>query len=257
MWLLLGVAVLLGAAPAFAQQGGPDYPATALFYLPTGDEMTTVTCDPPSAEGMKCVFTQTHILRKAKPEDDAKIPEQVKELMASPMDGKECDQIDLMATAFKTGVAPPGAKADAFYAKMKSMSEQEKRDTIVLFKAMADFCHKPNKENATELVKTERDKDRRTCKIWSNSFENTLQRNESGGWVSNTGPTGPCGLVEIAVIEKAKDAPLFWVYRWRHLITSKSGKLMGLSSCAEFDETEHIYDWRIPDTYMGCDYITY
>ena len=72
------------------------------------------------------------------------------------------------------------------------------------------------------------------------------------------GPSGECGLIEVATFERdpAEKLSAFWNYKTRKIVTNKKGTAV-LLACSALDENEYAYSWKTQDFFKGCDYVRY
>jgi len=118
----------------------------------------------------------------------------------------------------------------------------------------------------------EHDKEVRTCQVSSNVFTQTFKyvqdyTSNSGAWVVQSQPEGPCGIVQLSrfepVITKIGDTNYTnWNYIAKKAITNPKGQAFLELKCSNLDQNEYVYDWQSStqedDLYrLGCDYIEF
>ena len=107
--------------------------------------------------------------------------------------------------------------------------------------------------NAEAILRLVHNRETRTCKIWLNKFEQTFSRTSDSMYTHASSPHGPCGVVNIATLERDRS---LWNYRTKKVVTNRQG-MSGPISCKLLDETEHLYTWNNTVFYKGCDYVKY
>ena len=151
---------------------------------------------------------------------------------------------------------------------MDELSDVVKQDLKNMVSAITALCDSYTETNFLKATRIEHDKDMRTCKVSTNSFNQTFQRvdvysSEPGNWVVQTQPSGACGIVDLSRFESdaqkiGEGSFVFWSYIARKAITNPKGELFSGGKCSGLDQTEHLYDWRARDNlYMRCDYIEF
>jgi hypothetical protein len=261
--LLLG---LLLALPLSVR--AQDYPSTTMLYGTVDNDSLTVHCDPPNNGRMHCFFAQTSVSRVGNAEDfEKKLSEGIAQFLK---EGEEkgfretCRLMETLATAIRTGVPPKEADQAKFFDAMKNMPQGQKDDFLAMTDQFSAFCKTPNKQTAEVALRGIHDKEMRTCKIWTNTYEQTFTTSDFGKtWIANDGPSGECGMVVISKLERAKadflgkDQTLFWTYHTRKIISNKDTKALATFPCSGFDEREFFYDWKGDEKFLGCDYVKF
>ena len=102
-----------------------------------------------------------------------------------------------------------------------------------------------------------------TCKVYN--FYSKMQfkwNQQTQNWISQEGPGGPCGTVDISTLKEEKPKPLglntqgvFWSYTQKRLITNPSGVLPNGLACSKFSEHTTNYSWQTSATPAECKYI--
>ena len=116
--------------------------------------------------------------------------------------------------------------------KLSKMPVEQRQDMVKLFTALVNYCRSPSAATMTEMVRTEHEKETRTCLVSANPFTQTFKRVAgSNNWTSNDGPNGPCGTVVISRLQKDPKYPL-WSYITRKTITNPNGEPFHLAEAA-------------------------
>ena len=253
--LLTGI-VILWSASAFAQ-----IPTTGLVYNTrewhsirfncrlTGEPWDVVTCD----------MAQVAIRKQADASGlKEKIDKALEELRTGkPMSQEECNGYSKFVAALSgaTTDLPEELKLEL----SKKWPAEQKQDLVKLITAMLNYCRSPSAATMTEFARTQHEQETRTCLVSTNIFTQTFKRLAgSNSWISNDGPSGPCGTVVIARLQTEPGSVALWNYITRKTITNPDGKLSPLGgSCSQLDQTEYVYDWRSEDKLAKCDYIKF
>lgn len=97
-----------------------------------------------------------------------------------------------------------------------------------------------------------------TCKITMyRPFELNFKRSTANSrlWVSNEGPTGECGVVNVVSLEQEKDHPTLWTYTSRRTVTNKAGG--GIMKCDAWDERPLVFSWKADEKMRRCNSIKF
>jgi hypothetical protein len=92
----------------------------------------------------------------------------------------------------------------------------------------------------------------RTCEVWTTGWENAFTRQSDLRWVSNEGPSGICGVVEITTLEQEKANSPLWTMETRKIVTNKNADQ---TLCKIPDETPAKYTWRDSTRKLPCEFI--
>jgi hypothetical protein len=130
-----------------------------------------------------------------------------------------------------------------------SPGEQELRQ------ATQQFCAAKTVDNLRALLDLRLTMQARTCALWVTSYEKdfTLRGTE---WVSTQGPSGPCGIVETAVLSRTLydshgQEIRFHRYRTRHSVTKKQAP-----RCTAGEDKDYILVLEKPQ-YTECVYLDF
>lgn len=238
---------------------GQDYPAgVQVLYGTIDNDSLTVQCTPPSDGKMRCSFAQTMVSRPADHEDfEGTLSKRIDEALTSD-ELKSCDGIADLATALRTGSVPKVVDDPAEFTRgMAAMKPEQKAEMLKQVDLLAAFCAKPSRGAAEAVLRATRSKDLKTCKVWTNTYEQEFATSDGGKtWISNEGPKGECGVIYISKFQKAKSEFSFWTYTTQKVVTKKDGDPI-LNICSGLDERQIFYDWSGDERYLNCTYIKF
>jgi hypothetical protein len=251
--LLLTAIVILWSASAFAQ----DKPTTGLAYNTREWHSMQFDCrstrDP---DVVTCDMVQVAIRKQA---EVAELKEKINQALAQFPNEKRMPQEECNSYS-KTIAALGGATADLpeeGKLKLSKMPMEHRQAMVKLITALLNHCRSPSAATMTEIASTVHEQETRTCLVSANPFTQTFKRVAgSNNWTSNEGPSGPCGTVVIARLQKDPKYPL-WNYITRKTITNPNGEAFPGLSCSKLDQTEYVYDWKSEDKFTKCDYIKF
>lgn len=247
---------MLLITPAAAQES---FPTSGLVH--NLSEMSSIyfSCMRSSVDVVECDFIQTAVRRKAKVEERAKF---LSESLAQYRDTKDKDSLQKDCSTFRqlaaewnkdTSKQPPEVQE-----RLKAMSQKERQEGTKVINSMVAFCDAPTEDNFLKFVTIGRSKDERTCRVYSHSYKQTLKRVPgSQVWTANEGPHGPCGLINVSRLEKAKDSKYFFTYLSKKIVTNRQANLLGDMKCTDLDETEYLHDWKSKSWDAGCEFIEF
>jgi hypothetical protein len=244
------------SSPAAAQE----YPVLTQFVYGTiENDSMTIVCEPPVEGRMRCKFTQVMVSKVGRPgEFEKSLPNVIAQLLKDQKGARPlCDLMQSISTALRAGIPPKGKEERTAFEDLRKMPQRAKDDFHSLAKQASNFCTNPDRQTAEDFLRAAHDRDLRTCKIWTNTFEQTFTSSNMGQtWIVNDGPEGLCDVVVIAKLEKDKDAEQFWTYRTRKIVMKKDVGASGLH-CSLLDEREYFYDWKEDEKFLGCDYVKF
>jgi len=97
-----------------------------------------------------------------------------------------------------------------------------------------------------------------TCSVGNDYSESVFKWNQATqNWISQEGPTGPCGRINIGILERDPQSSQYWKYTEKKITTKPDGVNPDGPSCmqvAKLDSTFH-YTWRAAKNASGCQYI--
>jgi hypothetical protein len=208
-------------------------------------------CQRERSGALKCRFHQTLVPReKSREEIEKEIADntkatmkEVKSLLNDPLCNK--DERAKFAAEINRIKATDPAKAE----QVKVAEE--------MITPMFRVCDDPSERNVRAMVRTNVERENLTCKIVSlRPFELTFQLQPDGRWLSNDGPSGPCGVILITTLEKDPKYSVLWTYTQRRLITNKAGSI-GLAECKAFEEHTQVFSWKPQDKFRQCKMIKF
>jgi hypothetical protein len=88
-------------------------------------------------------------------------------------------------------------------------------------------------------------------------FELTFRRSPANKrqWVSNEGPHGECGIINVVVLEQEKDNDMLWTYTSRRTVTNKTGGTV--LRCDGWDENPMVFSWKGETKMRRCNSIKF
>ena len=217
-----------------------------------------------NGQQMICDMFQTLISYELRPEQRA--AEIEKSMQGDPVKefrdgfGEQCQQMgqakDVAMQAIKTGKGVHG----------RPVNVKEAQDNMPVLNAMADACANPNVNTVRRVIEVFTDRRIRTCKVFNMHSKGQLKWNEqTQNWISQEGPFGECGTININILETDKAAKMggsgsgisspFWIYTQKRLFTNPSGVLPNGLGCSKFTEHTSRYSWQTPPTLAECRYI--
>lgn len=244
-------------APATAQE---EVPSFGLVFNSAEMSSLYFECRKSPHETLQCDFNQTIVRKKTTPEklDEAiaAAQEQLQEHRSSfVFNAEECQAYQKLIAdlAVDRGVVPHKLAPN-----LLEMPEGQKADLVASLKAISKICEAPTLENVIRLVELSHAKDLRTCRVSSHSFQQTLRRVAgSDTWTANDGPHGPCGIINVSRLERAKDSQLFWEYISQKVITNPGANAFGSMTCSELDQREYRYTWKGRQHFARCEYVEF
>jgi hypothetical protein len=235
-----------------------DVPSVGILHNTSEDQSLNYACDLNGAV-LSCKFSQVSVRRKATQDERDKVQARIREEFPSykPMGKQECDKFREMVEIAEGRKPAPKPQA------LAKSPPFERRDISSLGRAFIGVCEKHSLESYQNLAMVGLDKDMRTCRISSHTFEQRFRRvvDPASGvetWVVDSKPEGPCGIVQLSRFEVAPDMKLkFWNYVARKAITNPAATLPLGGNCSDLDEAQYVYAWQERDHALGCDYIEF
>jgi len=88
-----------------------------------------------------------------------------------------------------------------------------------------------------------------TCFITTNRYERTFQKQAGTRWVSNEGPAGLCGVVDITTLQD--DGGVRWTLETRKNVTLKDAS----AECRALDEQPETFNWQNIRRALPCTFV--
>lgn len=248
-------AVLLSALSIVCSHAvaADDRPMSGLVFSTTEWSSLQYECSLQGDGQIFCSMAQASVSRTF---DGRSLKEQIAKGLTSlktdkPMKPEECDGLDKMVAMVKSPQSAPERAAK----EIMAMDPMQKNDILKSLSAAVEFCRAPSAETMTKLVSVNFEKDSRTCNVSAHQFTMVFKKVDDNAWASNVGPSGPCGVVTIARLEREPGEKLFWNYVQRKVVTNPNATAIGAMKCSELDEQEYRYSWRSREIYAKCDYV--
>jgi hypothetical protein len=242
---------------SFAQAA--DQPTTGILDHTGETSSLTYQCSAARANEISCDFTQTSVRQTADPKDLQKELQSARTQFGSGVKpgADECSLFEKLLNALRTGDTS-GLPDPSFHSRqLNAISAGEKKAAEEIMSAMVAYCRAPSEANFLNIAKIDFLKKTKTCFAYSNTFKQTFRRVEmSDNWTSNEGPMGPCGVVLVSRFEADSSNRPFYRYITRKIITEPKGQGLILQ-CADLDQTEYTYDWRLKEHYLPCEFIQF
>lgn len=252
----ISVICLLAAMSAAALS--QEYPAGAqVLYGTVDNDSLTVQCLPPADDKMHCTFAQTMVSRPADQKDfEATLSKSIDDAL-SPDAMKSCGEFAEFAQAVRDGRTPKGVDPAKYSKGMTAMKPEQKADLLKQLDLLDVLCATPTKENAEAMLRAVHERELKTCKVWTNTYEQSFTTADAGKtWISNEGPKGECGVIYISKFEREKDELAFWTYSTQKVVTKKDGDPI-MNLCPTLEERQFVYDHSNNERYMNCVYIDF
>tara|TARA_B100001964_G_scaffold244030_1_gene323946 strand:- start:1338 stop:2096 length:759 start_codon:yes stop_codon:yes gene_type:complete len=226
---------------------GLNYP-TVLYMTKQNSKIINnvyVECESVSNSQIKCYFVQTMVRHETtQDKKDNAMKKIEKEINSAGIEAEKAfDEIHKLYCSKKTTGELNEKIAEKFNKEVGKS----------LLKSVKEFCKKPNKARYLNLMDESISVSTKTCKIHPNSFSENFNIEASGSWVSQTGPSGACGVIRVSTLTNPKkDDSFSWIYETRKIITNKKPKF-----CAMLDESVQKYTWQSEPYRMDCEYIDF
>ena len=240
--VIVGMLFLFSAHVSYAVE----YPNRGSVFGTKAFDSIIYSCVKLGADKIKCQFNQTGIRKKDDIKSDEEIKKIAQKLLKNPKehkpDKKSCKSIRMLID------------------KKLIPSEKVKADINVV-RAMNAMCKEYSLKTIINYIKADNIRDNRTCKIFSNSYDQQFKHvYETGAWVVSDEPSGSCGIINLSRFEKAKvkgSTLTFWNYISKKTITNPKGEFVFGASCSALDENEYLYQWHGKQHHLGCDIIEF
>ncbi|UPT93536.1 hypothetical protein J4G48_0029780 [Bradyrhizobium barranii subsp. apii] len=189
--LVVGIAASIAAFDAAQSQ---EFPSTGMVYNTIDAASIVHRCNLTDKLTMDCEFTQTSIRRKLSADDAAqKLAEAKAEFTAKPtgMSQTECAQYETMSMVLQGKKAAPNMQG------FSKLTGRVKSDLLLITSQFVSFCRDSSIDNWMKIISTSLDRDKRTCLISSNTFNQKFRRSDANTWTVVSQPYGPCGIVQL------------------------------------------------------------
>jgi hypothetical protein len=255
MKVVRAIVVIVASVIAFDLARSQEFPSTGIVYNTIDAASIVHRCNLTDKLTMDCDFTQTAIRRKLSASEAAqKLAEAKAEFTAKPtsVSQEECAQYETMLMVLQGKKPAPDMQG------LAKLTGRVKSDVMVIANQFVSFCRDPSLDNWLKIVSTSLDRDKRTCTISSNAFNQKFRRSDAYNWTVVSQPYGPCGIVQLDRFEadKTKEGPTFWNYFARKAVTNPNADA-GLLSCKMLDEREYKYQWQKRNPDFSCDYVEF
>jgi len=117
------------------------------------------------------------------------------------------------------------------------------------------ICDRPTPENVTEFLRFVIEKETVTCRVWTHSFRETFVQQPGGTWLSQSGPSGPFGLVVVSTLapeDREARVPVLWTYRSQKIVTDRR-----TPTGAPADAGPLAFSWKAPAKALACEFIEF
>jgi len=92
-----------------------------------------------------------------------------------------------------------------------------------------------------------------TCSVLNNVNHETFNYDQkSDSWISQTGPAGPCGVLNITALRKDPKSPNFWLYSDTRITSNPNGYLKNGMACKGFPTRTYNYSWQAKNNILEC-----
>jgi len=208
----------------------------------------TIECEK-SADGsqMTCGFTQVKVSRvKTQEAARAELERNLKEQPLEATTRAVCGNEKAFAAQYRELAASP------------RVGDNQKAFVAQAMQRMRSFCARPSPQTLREFSWFMLSKETRTCKIQTSAWRETFIQNASRVWVSNRGPAGACGVVNVSTLEErpmdpnAKTKGPAWIFEAQRILTTKTG------SCGQADEEGKVrYSVAGVNPTFGCEFVEF
>jgi hypothetical protein len=210
-----------------------------------------------TGQGLDCDVFQTLIMHElARADRDAEVKKMLEGNAVEDFKkgtggtAETCKAIDESAAnidqMIKTGKGPNGVDVDP-------------REIREYFTAMSDVCKNPTLDNLKRMAEMLADSRVNTCTIHNDYSRIHFKWNpQTQSWVSQEGPIGPCGTINIGTLEPDPSVKGFYNYTEKRIYTNPNGvtSMPGKNlSCKELPEHTLSYTWHAQDNLSQCVHI--
>jgi hypothetical protein len=218
----------------------------------TGINWLYFVCNKSNATQMTCDIFQTLVMKK---KTQNEIDSQLKQVAADPLAA--------FNNTFAAGCKPLVENEAKFQQAMQSgigIDGNPINKRVVLsgwpmMQAIIEVCKHPTGDSAAKFFRLLTETDQHSCKVHNFHSQSTFVWNQqTASWVTQEGPTGPCGAIVIGTLTQ-DPRNHFWHYVEKHIRTNPKGVILNGQSCEKLPELTLNYSWQTTETREGCDFI--
>ncbi len=234
-------AILITGLLLVATHSGAAEPPFPTFLNLRNDDLNTVDyiggrCYM-SGERLQCTFAQTDVSRGADPK---KVEKEIDEAVGG---------INRLAERFCSREFREGIK------QYPDVAGEDFRQVMQDWvNAHANFCEKRDEKSLRAFWRAMHASQTKTCQISINTYEEEFTMQPTGQWLSQRGPRGGCGVINISTLSKdpTDESSLAWIYETRRIMTNKEPSI-----CKFFQEKLWRYSWNAAPSKMDCEFIDF
>lgn len=195
-------------------------------------------------ERLHCDFQETSIAQSPGLEDTRKSNEDlIRQFEAGeiPFNEEECSGLDEM----RAGQTSPDALAEL----------------LAIVDAFEAICEEQTVESVRRLTQLTEAIEARTCRVRSQTYNQSFKETSPGNWTNVAEPHGPCGVVSLDRFERSDQVTesglTFWNYFAEKKVSTPRGMDGDVVNCSVIDETRYEFVWQRTDHVMDCRYIKF
>lgn len=227
------------------------HPTTGTVYSLQEKAYLDFVCRLGEDDRLNCDFVQTNVTQAPDLEQTRKTNEEMVRAFNAGEDPFNAEQCASLQDA-RSGLSSPEMQSkgpEAF-----EMAEQ-------LVEIFEEICATQTIESIQRLVDLTEFVEERTCRVRSQTFEQTFKETSPGNWLNVAEPYGECGVVRLDRFQRVQPFPgsalAFWNYYSEKRITTPEQMLNGMIECSGLDETLYEYVWQSQSHIMDCRYIEF
>lgn len=155
------------------------------------------------------------------------------------------------ALSMASSAAASGRGADG-----RPVDPKQAEAAVVVMKAINDACKNTTPASVRHMVETMVDNDIKTCTVFNDFSQEIFHRDQAtNAWISQVGPSGPCGSVQIGTLRRDEAIPSFWKYTEKKSYMNPSGVLANGLSCAKLQDYTLHYTWHAAENWTDCTWL--
>lgn len=171
-----------------------EYPTIGMLFNSTDRDFIRYDCTPPRGGEIECTFAQIKVWPNEQRANAAPTAEELTELMDAMTESDGfCKDVQGIESGLITGRAPSDHSRKVFEEHYSHLKGRDREDWIVLIGEYRRLCDDPSKDNLRSLMNMLQEREKNSCRLFANTYEQTFAATESGVWVHNQGPSGVCG----------------------------------------------------------------